>query len=425
MQPSSDAPRDDGRGLPPVEPPSAGHIVKLFVVPLVIVGFLVGLVWVARSWLGSPVMRSPEAYLRDLRSDNWDVRWRAAQDLAQVLLRDDWLASDPAFGLQLVEELRRALAESTKLEEKAQAAGPEPPSRELTASRDYILFLTSCLSNLSTPVGVPVLKELAREGGSGPDKVRLTRRWRALWSLANLGENLRRFDRLPAERREAVAAEMSRLAEGGGPEAETAARARDCLQARLAGRPDAMGVDEVLVAGMSDKNPFLREVAAFASNFWTGDRTAEQRLEESLRERLEDTGGGEERMGEFYEGLKIKPPPVPRAPGLRVRYNAAVALARRGSKGAPLDLLAEMLDLKAQREQNRRITPDGREEPDEAAVQETVLTALRAVAELHRKNPAVNLAPLEGALDQLRKSDRPALRQEAERTWAAVDGSAS
>jgi len=320
MQPPSRAPRDDNRGLPPVEPPSAGHIVKLFVVPLVIVAFLVGLVWVARSWLGSPVLRSQEAYLRDLRSDNWDVRWRAAQDLAQVLLRDDRLASDPAFGLELTGELRRALEENRRLEgEAGSEAGGKASPKDLAANRNYILYLTSCLSNLSTPVGVPILIELARDGGAGPAKVQVTRRWRALWALANLGENLRRFDRMPPERREAVLAELSGLAGGEGTQAAEAAWTRDRLQARQAGRPDALGVDEVLVEGMRDKNPFLREVAVFASNFWTGDAASERRVEEALRERLEDRGGGQELMGEFYEGLANRAPPGTGTPGLRVR----------------------------------------------------------------------------------------------------------
>lgn len=47
-------------------------------------------------------------------------------------------------------------------------------------------------------------------------------------------------------------------------------------------------------------------------------------------------------------------------------------------------------------------------------------TALRAVAELHRKNSSVNLSSLDTAIDKLKQSANPAVRKEAERTRAAL-----
>src|SRR6266581_1331870 len=74
-------------GLPPVQPPSGRFIVQLFVVPgmivLVVLMVLRGLVYYCSSAL------SPDYFLRQLDSDNSDIRWRAASDLAQILKRPE------------------------------------------------------------------------------------------------------------------------------------------------------------------------------------------------------------------------------------------------------------------------------------------------------------------------------------------------
>jgi hypothetical protein len=126
-------------------------------------------------------------------------------------------------------------------------------------------------------------------------------------------------------------------------------------------------------------------------------------------------------LAEFYEGEKGRDSQFTKTPGLRIRYNAAVALARRGSDRAPVDVLAEMLDESAQLEQHRvRSKKDGRETDDKATALDVVQTALRAAAELHRKNPRVNLAPLDTPIDRLKGSAGPAVRKEAERTREAL-----
>src|SRR5947209_18261178 len=94
-------------GLPPVTPPSGTMILRLFLVPALIVVGLVGLFLIGpkiANWAGQLVgrswgeARSGEAFLRDLDDANPEVRWRAASDLAQVLLRNDQLAADVGFG---------------------------------------------------------------------------------------------------------------------------------------------------------------------------------------------------------------------------------------------------------------------------------------------------------------------------------------
>lgn len=409
------SPSDPGKGLPPVQPPSASHIVKLFVVPLLIVLGLCAVAYLFLNVTGGSILKTPEGFLEKLRDGNPDVRRRAANDLAQVLLRDDRLASEPAFALDLAAELRQAVERANQ---EPKAGGGEAT---LSVHENYLLYILACVSNLTTPVGVPQLKELAADNASTPPEVKTVRRYRALWALAKLGENLKRFDALPPERRQAVLDGFAQEAAGDGERAAWAIAAKSALESRQSGKPDALGVDEVLVRASEDANPFLREVAVFAMNFWEGDAAVNARLEKALLARLEDRGQGEDALAELSEKNAEHDPPFTRDPGARVRYNAAIALARRGSDQAPLGLLKEMLDESAQLEQHRvRRRKENREEADQATAQQTVQTALRAVAELRRRNPTINLTDLESSLAKLRSSTHPGIRLEAERTTKAL-----
>src|SRR6185312_8694765 len=99
VPPSSNGAAKPDPGLPTVTPPSGGMFLRLFGVPALIVGGVVLVLIVAqpligtatkfllgRAWGGS---RTPEQFLHDLDDSNPEVRWRAANDLTQVLLRDD------------------------------------------------------------------------------------------------------------------------------------------------------------------------------------------------------------------------------------------------------------------------------------------------------------------------------------------------
>jgi hypothetical protein len=287
----------------------------------------------------------------------------------------------------------------------------------LLAGDNYLFYLTACVSRLSTPVATPALKRMALDGGPGTARAQMMRRWRALWALANLGDNLARFDRLSADRQEAVLAGFEKEAAGEGDRAAEAAAALAYLKDRQAGKVTSLGVDEVLVRCSGEKDPFLREIAVFALNFWDGPG-----VEDALVARLNDGGEGEELLADFAEGDKSRDArQFTRTPGLRIRYNAAVALARRGSARAPVELLKEMLDEAKQLDESRiRFRKDGREVADEATAHEVVQTALRATAELHRKNPSVNLAELDSPVEKLKESSDPGVRKEAERTREAL-----
>lgn len=72
--------------LPPVEPPSAGMIIQLFLVPAIIVAVIVG-VYAAFGQLASQELDWRQL-VTDVRSQNPHVRWRGALGLAQMLDAD-------------------------------------------------------------------------------------------------------------------------------------------------------------------------------------------------------------------------------------------------------------------------------------------------------------------------------------------------
>src|SRR5207245_6315029 len=157
---------DAAGGLPPVVPPSGKFIVQLFLVPFLLVSAVVGVLLVVNWFVRSA--HTPEDFLKRLDSSNPDVRWRSAEELAQVLLRDDELAANPRFGLDLSERLRQAwqnlLAEEKVLAGRGQTPAPGDYDRErgtLEPGRDRVLYLTSCLGNFTVPVGAPLLADMA------------------------------------------------------------------------------------------------------------------------------------------------------------------------------------------------------------------------------------------------------------------------
>lgn len=86
--------------LPPVEPPSAGFLVQLFVIPalIVLIMFAVG---AGIKWLVDRES-DPTAYVQALKRNN-DARWQAAHDLADILRnpRNEHLKSDERLAASL------------------------------------------------------------------------------------------------------------------------------------------------------------------------------------------------------------------------------------------------------------------------------------------------------------------------------------
>jgi len=420
-------------GLPPVKPPSGKFIAQLFVVPLLIVIGILALFFAMRGLFGFGSPRTAEQYLQNLDQTNADVRWRAAQDLAQVLLRDDQLASNPKFALDLADRLRQTLIDSASREKALAdltAKLPATPSEvdnkavtkafnELEASRKYALYLGASLGSFTVPVGVPILKEMAlKESGQEPRALALRRR-QAVWSLANLGANLKRFENLPLVDQEAALETLSNEAAGSGERGKWAKQALERMEELRAGRRHAIGEDYLALADAED--PFLRELVAFSLNFWEGDAGENQHIDEVLDRLTHDMGTGEESLAQLSDDTDTPTQTITKYPGLKVRYNATIALARRGSPRVRLAMLKEMLDETTQMENFRRKQSDGKEVADEALARQTVRTTLQAITELHRKQPAFDLSELRPLIDKLADSDNVAIRTEVKNTQNALN----
>lgn len=114
---------------------------------------------------------------------------------------------------------------------------------------------------------------------------------------------------------------------------------------------------------------------------------------------------------------------LPSAPGWEIRYNATLALARRGSAQLPLEVLSEMLDEPKQMHNFRVRLQDGRNAPDETAARRTVLSALEAFVPWHKQmaekkkfgTANADLQHVYDAVRQLTQSSNLVLRTEAEK----------
>jgi hypothetical protein len=448
-------------GLPPVAPPTAGFLVRLFLVPAVIVAIGVGaafLFHLSFGWLlGSP--STPEQFLAKLDDSNWEVRWRAAADLSQVLLRDDRFASDTDLALELAKRLQKAREETKAAEaEVAKRFPPLSPEEidklgdeawlkrekelerenlQLDNQRTYIQFLASCLGNFMVPVGVPALRDMAlQETGVEAGQLAEQRR-RAVLALAVLGENCKRFDKLtPIEKKIVLDKLDAALAD---PErADNARTALTYLRERQDSIPDAMGVDQVMEKCAQADDPFLRELAAFALNFWFGDDAANKRMEETLDRLAHDDGRGTvtveqlranarrsrlkiDTLSTIVKGDRTASISYTKPPELNVKLNATIALARRGSDRVSTGRLAEMLDENKLRTQFVRENIDTEKpEPDEGAVGQTITNALKAVAQLHKQRPEKITPAIRAAVDKLKGNANAAIKKEAEQTALAI-----
>ncbi|HTK76353.1 MAG TPA: hypothetical protein VL371_13905 [Gemmataceae bacterium] len=119
--------------------------------------------------------------------------------------------------------------------------------------------------------------------------------------------------------------------------------------------------------------------------------------------------------------LRTSPPtPKPAGPSVEareIRYNAVLALLYRGSPRVKdegvWDVLTEMLDEGQQLQSFQTHGGDGPTIPDETGARMTVIGALRAVRELHKKRPEIDLSGLKPSLEKLKESNNATVRTEA------------
>lgn len=109
--------------LPPVEPPSAGYIIQLFLIPALIVAAVIG-VWALFGKLADSETNW-EQLVVELGSSNEHRRWRAALGLAQVLRNQqlapetngELLAEQPRVAAALTDLLKESLSSPSTLDE--------------------------------------------------------------------------------------------------------------------------------------------------------------------------------------------------------------------------------------------------------------------------------------------------------------------
>jgi hypothetical protein len=421
-EPVSPADTHPPKGLPPVVPPSGGFIIQLFLVPGLIVSAVVLLGLVVNWYLHRA--HAPDQFLENLDNTNPEVRWRAASDLAQMLLRDDRLATDPRFALSVAERLATtfvAVAPAEKaLAERLSKLPEEERLKEREALKDertYLVYLMGCVSAFKVPVGASFLKVIAENQGAMEPEALAERRQEALYDLANLGEKCKAFDLLPAERQAAILSELEDEAAGAGRSvierslirSRWAQECLELLRSRREGHPRLLGLDVTLEHCAGDIHPSVRKMTAFACNFWEGSAEENGRIDDVLTTLANDDG----RTPEGSDPVQA----------LEVRYNATVAQARRGSDRVQMKLLQDMLD-EQQLAKTFRVKPQEGQtsgsKVDESAVRLTLINALKAIVELHRKQPDRDLSPLIPALKELKQSGILEFRTEAAKTLSAL-----
>jgi hypothetical protein len=289
-------------GLPPVTPPSGKFIAQLFLVPGLMVLVAVFMVLALRYLFGGG--DQPADFLKKLDSDNADIRWRGASDLAQVLNRPEamYLRSDPAFALELAQRLRTGFNDLLEEEKRVQARTATASAADkkaawgkpLNAKRDYVNFLAAALGDFVVPVGVPLLSEIVLRADS-PDPRSILRRRQALGALAGLGDNRQAFHKLPPDQQAAIVDVLT--AETGSKNPQRAVWARNGLyhldkKHLAAGSTEGIVlVDQTLAEAALDQDQNLRELVGLAFNFWDGPR-AEATLQRLARDRGHGTLAG-------------------------------------------------------------------------------------------------------------------------------------
>jgi len=126
--------------LPPVEPPSAGFLVQLFLVPALIVGIIVS-VWIAFHWLAQ-LGNDPQANVRALRR-NTEGRWQAALNLANDLRGPGGavLKSDTTLAAEL----------ASILDDEVKSGRPVGSGHAAEQSRTLCTYLCRALGEFTIP----------------------------------------------------------------------------------------------------------------------------------------------------------------------------------------------------------------------------------------------------------------------------------
>lgn len=159
--------------LPPVEPPSAGFILQLFVIPGLIVAVIIGIWWLFGKMASGE--QDWQSLVIELQHPNPQRRWRGAHGLAQILRADQ----DRKDGQRLAEngEIAKALADTLSSELKQGSTEDD--------DLKYQAFLARTLGMFNLPDAVlPVLRTATQ--ANNDREVRKN----ALAAIATIGSRL-------------------------------------------------------------------------------------------------------------------------------------------------------------------------------------------------------------------------------------------
>lgn len=174
--------------LPDVQPPSAGFIIQLFVIPGVIVLVIV-MVWLMFTWLAHMGGSNPRASLDAMRK-NRPNSWQQAWNLVESLQKEEKYKKDAELAKEIADFLRE-LRKQELPATPSSANTPNQPRRERDVRSEEInrqLFLCKALGEfLVADDSLPVLIEVA---GSRRGEDDLEVRLAALESIALLAHNL-------------------------------------------------------------------------------------------------------------------------------------------------------------------------------------------------------------------------------------------
>jgi hypothetical protein len=345
--------------LPPVEPPSARFILQLFLVPLLLVGVFGATIYFLFGWIGLG-SSDPYKLMDDLESGTSEkVRWKAAQDLAQILPRDPRLQKDVQAALRLATILKKEMS------------NPPPADKD---EMDFLKYLPAALGNFHAPVGLPLVLEIASAYVDKlDDEGSRERLYNSLHALAIMGDKLQRFEQLTVEEQEQILSDLQGESLGSSERSRWARAAHDYLLKRREhavrqGAPplaDTLGLIPVLTRTSRCDDELARKFTLMALTQWR---------EAGADQLLRELSGANQDLTRFVNNDHER--------GRReLRQNAVLALARRGSTLTPWPAVVELLDEDALRQQTAAAG-------DELATR-TLLKAINDLRTLRTEKPAV------------------------------------
>jgi hypothetical protein len=172
----------DRESLPPVEQPSAGFIIQLFVIPGLIVLMIV-LLWLGFSWLAHHGTH-PEEIVRQMRQNKANS-WQLAYNFSEELRQNEQYRKNRVLADEVAQFLDDLLDQPLPPQSSNGFGGTNPRSQEIVRRG----FLCKALGEFLIPEAVaPVL---IRAASSHADEDELRVRLAAIEAIALLIENTR------------------------------------------------------------------------------------------------------------------------------------------------------------------------------------------------------------------------------------------